>query len=171
MPVKKSLKVGDKIVEIGYVHWIFKIETNKDENGDKVRKIFFKPYYKNRNNKTLISSIPAKNIKKANIRRPLKEAKLRKLLAEFPKKKESFEPLNLIKARESLKLNSPKETMKVLKRIWIEKKERGDQLTKSKKDVYELALNRLQEEIAYVDKIPLKKAREKINNSLKKTPI
>jgi len=168
MPDKKPLKVGDKIVEIGYVYWIFKIKTSKNKDGDKIKTIFFKPYYKNKNNKTLISSIPAQNIKKANIRRPLKKAKIKKLLAEFSKKTESFEPLNLVKARDTLKLNSPKETMTVLRRIWIEKKERGNQLTKSKKDVYELALNRLQEEIAFVDKISLKRAREKINSSLNK---
>ena len=168
MPDKKSLKVGDKIVEIGHVYWIFKTETSKNKDGDKIKTIFFKSYYKNKNNRTVISSIPAQNIKKANIRKPLKKAKLKKLLTEFPKKPESLEPLNLVKARDTLKLNSPKETMKVLRKIWIEKKERGNQLTKSKKDVYELALNRLQEEIAFVDKISLKKAREKINNSLNK---
>lgn len=170
MPDKKSLKVGDKIVEIGHVYRIFKIR-DKNGNGDKTKTIFFKPYYKNKNNKTVVSSIPAKNIKKANIRRPLKKTKLKNLLSELVKKKpEEFEPLKLDKAKDALNLNSPRETIKVIRNIWIERKEKDNQLTKSKRDVYELALNRLVEEIALVDRISLKKAREKIKSYLKRIP-
>ena len=116
----------------------------------------------------MVYSIPVKNIDKTNIRRPVSKKELRQLLKDLSKKSDIQAPLNLNKAMEQLSLNDPYKNVEILKCLWIEKNDESTSFSKSREDIFRLALNRLVEEVAVVSGIYLAKAREKIKAVLKR---
>ena len=163
---KRQFGVGDKIVEFGQVFRIFKIKRQKNAEGKRERLIFFRPYFKDKKDNSIIYSIPSKSIQKTNIRRPLTKRELRKLLKELSEKVEVKRKINIIKAKEILNSNDPHKIVRVLRRLWADKNDQSTNFTKSKKDVFKLSIKRLVEETAYIEKLPLKTAKEKIKEAL-----
>ena len=168
MKDKKSFKIGDKIVDFGQVCGIFKIKKAKKTKGKKEKVIFFKPYFKTKQNRTLVYSIPVNNIKKAKIRRPISKKEVRQLLKEPPKKIDIENPINTTRLREILRLNEAHKTAQVLKTLWADREDESTSFTKSKKDVFSLAMERLVEEIAFVNRVSLRKARKQIKEALER---
>ncbi len=162
------LKVGDKIVDFGQVYRIFKIEKRKNTEGKREKVISFKPFFRNRQNKGLVCSIPIKNISLTNIRRPISKRKLKELLKRLSKKPETKKPINTKKARNTLNLNGVQKAAQVLKRIWLDKNDGSTNLTKAKRDILDLSMKRLVEEVAFVFGISVAQARKKIKRRLKR---
>lgn len=167
MKDKKSFKVGDKIVDFGQVYRIFKIKKQKNAKG-KEEVIFFKPYFKTKQNRTLICSIPVNNIDKTKIRRPISKKELRKLLKELSQKSDIETPINVSRAREILNLNDPYKTVQILKSLWIEKNDKSTNFTKTRESVFGLSIKRLFEEVAFVNSVSIGKARKQIKAALEK---
>lgn len=161
----KMFKVGDKIVRFGQVYKIFKIKSTEGKRG---KVIFFRHYFKSKQNKTLIYSIPVKNIDKTNIRRPVSKEELKLLVKKLSKKSDVKKPINLVQARGVLCLNDIYETAQILKSLWIEENDESANFSESKKDVFGLSKEQLVEEIAFVSGISLVMAREKIKRALKR---
>lgn len=168
MKNNKTFKIGDKIVDFGQLYRIFKI---KKQSGAKDRKgeiIFFRPYLKTRKNRTLIRSIPVNNIDRTNIRRPIAKKELRRLLRELSKKSDKKPPININKTMGELSLNDPYINVEIVKSLWKEKNDESMNFSKSREDIFSLALNRLVEETTFVNGISLIQARKKIETALEK---
>lgn len=165
--LKKSLKVGDKIVEGGRLYRVFEIKKRDTGNGETEKIICYRPYFKSVETRSLICSIPIKNLTKTKIRKPLKKRDLLELLKAELKKPVIQTPNDINKAKDYVASNNPKHVAKLLKCMWLEKGNSDTNFTKSKKDMFELAIKNLEEEVAYVNHITLEKAREKITETLK----
>ena len=168
MKDKKSLKVGNKIVDFGQVYRIFKIEKQKRAKGKEETVIFFRPYFKTKQNRTLICSIPVNNIKKTKIRRPISKKELRKLLKELSQKSDIEIPINITRAKEMLNLNDPHEIVRILKSLWLEKNDKSTSFTKTREKVLRLAIKRLVEEVALVNNMSIEKAKRQMEEALEK---
>lgn len=164
----KPLEVGRKIVDFGRVCRIFKIENKKNTKGERKKIIHFNHFFKSPQNLGSTYSIPIENIKKANIRRPISSKELRSLIKKLSQKTKIQESVTAIRVKGILGENSAHKTAQVLKRLWLEKNDETASFTKAKRDLLELTIGRLVEEVAFVDKISILKAREKIKESLGK---
>lgn len=167
MKKKTKFKVGEKIVEFGQVFKIFKIEKAKNSNGELEKVIYFRPCYTKNKSAGLICSIPVNNVNKTNMRKPISLNQLRKLNNELKKRRKLQSFSNINEAKELLKSNDPSDTIKLLKTLWEEKRNKSENFSKSKKDVFSSALERLVQEFASVLGVSLKEARAKINLALR----
>ena len=164
---KKKLRVGDKIIDLGQVFRIFKIEKKKDGNGKSEEIIYFKPYYQTEKTHDMVCSIPIRNINQTNIRRPMKKEEFKMLIEKLKKRKKINNFYDLNKAKLLLKSNRPLDIVNLLRSLNMEKKEKKENFSKSKQDVLRKTINLLIQEFALVSKITLEKAQEKINSALK----
>lgn len=168
MKDNNSFKVGDKIVDFGQVYRIFKVKKQKNAKGKEEKVIFFRPYFKTKQNRTLICSIPVNNIEKAHIRRPIAKKELKQSLKTLSKKANIKNQINTTQLREKLFLNDTGKTAQVLKTLWLDQKDESTSFTKSRKDISSLAMERLAEEVAFVGGVSIGKAREQIKAALEK---
>jgi RNA polymerase-interacting CarD/CdnL/TRCF family regulator len=160
-----KLCVGSKIVERGKVYKVYKI-LEKQIEGKTERVIYYKPYFINTRNDTLICSIPETSLKDTKIRTPISEEKVKEVFVSMKKRIRITKPLDTSEAKDTLNLNDIDKSVRVLKKYWREKKRNSDKFTKTKKDVLEMAIRRIVEEIALVENLSLEKAEEVILNSL-----
>ncbi len=165
MNKKRKFKVGDKIVEVGQVFKIFKIKKIKNSNGKLEEAIFFKPYYKVTTSASFVCSIPIKNVDKTRIRKPISRKKFNQLISKLKKKKRIEKFLAIDEAKELLKSDDLADNVKVLKTLFKEKKE-TENFSKSKRDIFNLAMESLVQEFALVSGVSLEKARKRINLAL-----
>ena len=166
MKNKEKFKVGDNIVELGQVFRIFKIKRVKNGDGELEKVLFFRPYYQTKNIASIVCSIPIKNVELTSIRQPMTEQEFREYTKKLKKriKLDIFPAINTIKVL--LKSNDPDDTVMVLKVLYNEKKKKPENFSKSKKDIFNLAMEYLVEEFALVGGVSLDKARERINLAL-----
>ncbi|GAG36322.1 unnamed protein product, partial [marine sediment metagenome] len=129
--------------------------------------ICFKPYFKNQQNKNSTSSIPVENISLTHIRRPISKKRLGELLKKLSKIPETKEPVSAKKEKDVLGLNEVQKTVQVLKRTWLDRDDESTNPTKVKRDILDLAMKRLVEEVAFVFDISLARAGKKIKRRLK----
>jgi len=159
---KSNYRVGDKIVEFGQVFNIFQIKNQKTADGKFEKIIFFKPYFKINNASNIICSIPLNNIEKTEI----STTELKVLFKRLKKVNSNNISLTIIRAKELLKSDNPKIMIKLLRILYKEKKNQPDSFSKSKKDVFDSAMDKLVQEFALVSRITPDKAREKITFAL-----
>ena len=164
--IKSNYRVGDKIVEFGQVFNIFQIKNQKTADGKFEKIIFFKPYFKINNASNIICSIPLNNIEKTEIRKPISTTELKVLFKRLKKVNSNNISLTIIRAKELLKSDNPKIMIKLLRILYKEKKNQPDSFSKSKKDVFDSAMDKLVQEFALVSRITPDKAREKITFAL-----
>lgn len=164
---RKPLRVGDKIVRLGQVYKIFRIEKRKT-SGKEEKIIHFKPFFKNRSNKTLTGSIPVKNLAKANIRRSISRKGLRRLFQGFSEKTKKEQLIDIHEANNALSLNDIHKAVQVMKSFWVGKNKPAVKFSKSQNDVFQLSKDRLEEETASVEGLSLLAARKKIGAALKR---
>jgi RNA polymerase-interacting CarD/CdnL/TRCF family regulator len=164
-----NLKVGDKIVHFGQIYRIFRAKRKKGIKEEQLRILKFRPYFKNKKNKSLVFSIPEKSLEKTNIRKPLSKKEINKLLKKLTVQFKSKDIPDAGKLREKLVLNDPAKLVRVLRQLWRDKKNEETNFTKSKENVFKLALKKLSQEVALVKNIKLDKAKEKIQKQLKKS--
>jgi RNA polymerase-interacting CarD/CdnL/TRCF family regulator len=160
-----KLKVGQKLIERGKVYRIFKIEEKK-LNGETRHIVHYKPYYKSSTDSSLVCSIPAESLERTNIRRPVTKDVIEELLEFLSKRIRSKVELDTLQAKDVLKLNDIQRSSRVLRRYWIAKKKREETLTKTQRDVIQIAIKRIVEEVAVVTGTSLTKAEEKIITAL-----
>ena len=110
MEKDKTFKVGDKIIHFDQVYKIFKIKGGK--NKDKV--IFFRRYFKGKEHRKLVFSIPISSIDETRVRKPLSKKKLKDLLKTLGQKSKLKTAINIVKAKEQFESNSPHKNVEVL---------------------------------------------------------
>lgn len=164
--ITSNYRVGDKIVEFGQVFNIFQIKNQETTDGKFEKVVFFKPYFKINNASNIICSIPLNNIEKTEIRKPITTKELKVLFKRLKKANSNNFVLTIIKAKELLKSNNPLTMIKLLRILYKEKKTQPDSFSKSKKDVFDSAMDKLVQEFALVSRITPDKAREKITFAL-----
>lgn len=167
---KRPFEVGDKIVRFGKVYKIFRIKKQKTIDGNEEKIIFFRPYFKEKKRilKDLTFSIPVENIDRTSIRRPVSKKELKELLTKLSEESDIKKFIDVGKARKTLALNDFNKTIQILKALWREKDDKSQSFTKSKKDVFDLLMKHLVEEIAFVSDLSVITARKKIKKSLEK---
>ena len=166
---KHQFKVGDKIVDFGQVYRIYKIKKDKTLEGKREDCIYYKPYFKSEKNQSLVCSIPRSNVEEENLRKPVSKKKINETLKLLGQKPNSETVINIAIASTYLKENNPIETARLLKILWLEKQSNKEKkLSTRKKMISENAMRHLVEEIAVVQNISLKKAKEKISRRLEK---
>ena len=77
-------------------------------------------------------------------------------------------PVNIIEYKEAFNSYDPHEIAYTLKRIWIEKQEEADGISKSKNELYKAAMKILVEEVALLKKTTVSEAEKIITKALKK---
>ena len=162
---KRTIGIGSKLIEKGQVYRVFSIKREKI-NGSYEKVIYYKPYYKDSINSSVVCSIPIRSIEDTLIRRPITKGEANGILKGLSKRTRA-KSLDTNAAKDSLKLNDIYESARVLRRYWREKKRNKESFTKSQKDVLEVAFNRIIEEIALIYKISPTRSREKLTNALK----
>jgi len=168
MSKKRKFKVGDKIVDHGQIHRIFKIKKIKGFAGKKEEHLFYKQFFKRDKDQSLICSIPESNVKEANLRRPASRKKIRQTLRLLKKKPNGEAKVSVADAASFFKENDPREIARLLRLLWVEKQDKDKPFATRKKIIFKNAMRYLTEEISLVQKIGLKKARQKIRKRLKK---
>lgn len=164
--MNNGYKVGSKLVEKGKVFRVFKVE-DANINGKKDKIIHYLPLFKNITNNTLTCSIPESSIGTTLLRKPVSKEKINEVLAGLSKRTRYVNPVDAVVAKTKLNLNDIDITARVLRKYWLVKKKNVDTFTKTKRDVLDMAVDRLVEEVAYVVGISLTKAEEKIKVALK----
>ncbi len=160
---QEKFKVGDKIVRFGKVFEIFKIEKEENpETGEEEDFIYFEPAYESQANQTLKCSIPVSNLELTNIRRPLSEDEVDKLLDYLKSKIEMEGRFNTRSAKETIKSNEPRKIAEILKELAIVRRDPDTNFTYTKKRLFRKALKRLQEEVALVKDMSLQEAQDMI---------
>ena len=165
MGMKTKLRVGSKIIERGKVHRVFKISKRKI-NGESERIIHFKPFYKNDTNRTLTCSIPESSFDETTMRKPASKEEVDSIIKLLSKGVRLRRPIDTNKAKDILKENDIWDTAQILRKFWHERRLREDGFTKTQKDVLEMALERVVQEVALVMGGSLTKAEEKITSVL-----
>lgn len=163
-----SLKIGDKIIRFGKVYEIFKLTKEKNPETEEVEKvIYFKPVYESQESQTLICSIAVSNLERTDIRRPLPEEEVDKLLNFLRSKIEMKGRFNTRSAKELIKSNDPEKIAMILKKLAIVRRDPDTNFTYTKKRLFKSALKKIQEEVALVKGISIKEAQEMILDILK----
>ena len=166
---KHQFKVGDKVVDFGQVYRVYKIKKDRTLEGKREDCIYYKPYFKSERNQSIVCSIPKSNVEEENLRKPVSKKKINQVLKLLGQELSGETAINVAKANTYLKENDPVETAQLIKILWLEKQGNEEKkLSTRKKMMYQNAMGYLAEEIAVVQNIGLKKAREKISKRLKK---
>lgn len=160
--MKLKLKTGDKVVDYGCVHRVFKFENKKNLFGDRVEHVYYRPFFKRENNKTLVCCIPRRNLEMGRIRRPVLKKdmiKVLKQLVDEPK----IEVKRLVPEVEKLLgKNKLKKTAEALRLLWLEKKDETRSFSMKKKDLFKRAMRALTEEVAVVSGKGIRKSEKRI---------
>ena len=169
MPNKKKLRIGSKLIEDGKVYKVYKItEDRRREASERI--IHFRPHYQNSINYSLICSIPECNLVHTDIRPPVSKKEMLEILRYLSKRSNKRHEADAVDAKSTLNLNNVYETAKVLKVFWREKRKKDVTITKTKKDILEMAINHMVEEVALVIGVSIDNAKRKIDLALKNYP-
>lgn len=163
-----QFKVGDKLVDYGQVHRIFKIQKGMTFNSEPVDYIYYRPYFKKDKDKSFSCRIPMQSIKDTKLRRPVTKEKMKQALDSLNAMPKGDFILNVIEATECFKENDPCETANLLKILWMEKNDEERKFTVRKKMIYADAMRHIVEEMAVVHEIELEKAEKKVLSRLRK---
>jgi RNA polymerase-interacting CarD/CdnL/TRCF family regulator len=164
----EKIKVGTIIVERGKVFKVFKVKE-ESYNGESQKVMYYKPYYEDPTQNGLVCSIPVDSIEEACIRVPSTKQEIEDVLVNLRRQARLRDVLHAKDAKSSINENDITETVSVIRKFWAERKKRDSgRLPKSKRDILESAINQVAQEIAYVSKTSLDKAREKVSTALGK---
>jgi len=168
MDKRKRIRVGSKLVEMGCVYRVFKIEKRR-ENGSSQRIIYYEQYYPKPDSMMIKCSIPEYNFEEANIRQPIPKKEVKTVLNNLSAKEANGDGLDDVKAKEDVKLNDIHITTGVAKTYWYAKKDTEVDFPKKRKDILECAICRMEEEIAVVLKVSPSTARDRITRALQRS--
>jgi len=157
---RKNLKIGSKLIEGGTVYRVFKIKNSR-KNGEADRIIYYKPYFKNDINRTITCSIPESSIEETLIRKPISKEEAEEVLKKLASRTRRV-PLDVNRAKTEMVLNDIYITVKIVKRYWREKLVNSEGFSKTKKNILEMALDKVVEELAIVNNTSLGSAEEKV---------
>lgn len=160
MDIDKTYRVGDKVICGGYLYRIFKVDSEEAV-------IFFRPYFKENKNSSTVRKIPVQNLAMTNMREPATTEEAKEILTLLSDSKSTKFFADLNEAKEILVQNSLVGTVHVIKWLWTDKQDEEKGLTLSKKRVWDMASERLIEEIAYVHDVSLEEAESIILKHLK----
>lgn len=162
-----KVAVGDPLIRFSTVYEVFDIKEKK-QRGSVRRVVFYKQLYAQHKNDTLICSIPEENLDKANIRQPLSEREIDKLLDNLtdPEVEQISFKRNPVAKR--LNDNIAREIVGVIKNLWAEIQDNEKAPSKSKRTMLASACNRLAQEVAYVKDLSIGEAEELIEAQLSK---
>lgn len=158
-------KVGSTIIERGKVFKVFKI-TKAKFNNKLERVIHYRYYFEDSVNSSLVCSIPECNIEHPDIRKPVSRKEIDAILIILSKRTREQNELDINEAKSELNLNDIFKTAEVIKRCVKEKRRKGQDFSKTKKDLLKAATASIVEEVALVHSVSLSNAKQKITIAL-----
>lgn len=160
-----KFKVGNKIIERGKVYKVFKITKAKFD--DKLeRVIHYRYYFENSADRSIVCSIPECSIEHPDIRKPVSRKEIDAMLEFLSKRTRNQDDLDIAEAKSELYLNDILKTAEIIKRCFKEKRSKGQEFSKTKKDLLKAATESIVEEVALVHSVSLNSAKEKITIAL-----
>lgn len=165
--MKKKLRVGNKLIESGMVYRIFKIEEI-EFNGKSDRIIHYKPLFNNSFNDSLVCSVPESNLEESNVRLPIPKDEMIVVIKNLSRKRKRRDLLDINEAKDILKLNDIYKTADLLNRYWKEMQKFSENFTKKQRDVIDMAIERLTQQVAIVYHVSLTSAEKKLISALEK---
>lgn len=156
-----KIKIGSKIIEGGTAYQVFKIENTK--NGSETQSIvFYKPCFDNSNSSDIVCSIPEHNINPPDMRRPVSKKEMEEVFIFLSKKTTSNAEVDIMKSKDVFRLNDIFKTAEVLRDVFKEKILKGEEFSKSKRDLMDASVGKMVEEIALVYRVSLEGAKKKL---------
>lgn len=168
MDKRKKIRVGSKIVEMGCVYRVSKIEK-KQGNGTPQRIIHYEPFFPKQDSMMVRCSIPELSFEEANIRLPIPRKEAKTVLRSLSDRVINRDKLDDVQAKEDIKLNDIYVTTRVVKTYWRAKKTDVDDFPKKKRDILDCAICRIEEEIAVIYRISPGTARDRITQALQRS--
>lgn len=165
MSKNSKISVGDPLVRFSNIYEVFDIKEKKLKDAVE-RIVFYKQVYAQRQNDTLVCSIPEDSLDKTNIREPLKESEIDQLLNDLSDP--SVEQISFKRNSASKRLNDniAEEIVRVIKNLWVDMQNDGKNLSMNKKSTFIAARKRLAQEVAYVKSITIEDAEDLIEGKL-----
>ncbi|HLE49474.1 MAG TPA: hypothetical protein VI819_05590 [Patescibacteria group bacterium] len=157
-----SYKVGDKIIEFDQIFQIFKIEYQKNGDGEKEPVMFFKTYFEEGILNPVVCSIPIKNLSLTDIRKPISKKELKIILNKLNSGRILIKFINVDQIKDMLKTRNLYDVVNVIKILSKEEKDNPEKFNRNKKVLFESAVKILAQEYALVNRTEMKNAREKI---------
>lgn len=162
---KRKIRVGSKIIEGGKVYRVFKIKKVKSD-GESDRIIFYKPYFKDDINRTVVCSIPESSLIDTHIRSPITKIEVDEVFIELSRRIRGENQIDVTKDKTDLILNDIDVTVQLIRRYWREKTVNTDGFSKTKRDFLERAVDIVAQEVAVVKNTSLENAVDKVFSAL-----
>lgn len=153
-----SLAVGDLIVRHGKV---LKVSQVKKDSID------LQPYFNFKESHGLTYSVQLQNSNNVSLRKPVSREKAEQLLVSISKQPSQTLEINLLETKSALNTNELAETLKVLRKLWLEKQDKSGFLAGGKLGIYQQAMIQATQEIAAAKGILLEQAELLILSTLK----
>lgn len=155
MKVEITYKVGDRIVNFGRVHEIFKITEEA---------LYYRPHFEEPHSGGLICSIPLEKVGGSDLREPICKSDCKEMCKKLKKR---FEIKEYIDANEMTSLfnsNKPENLIEVLSLLNQESRDKDNGLSTSKRTLLDKAIINFAQEYAYATETPLEEAQEYVEN-------
>jgi RNA polymerase-interacting CarD/CdnL/TRCF family regulator len=159
--MSENIKIGSKIIEGGTAYEVFKIKNTKNGNGTQ-RIVFYKPCFDNSNSSDIVCSIPEHNITPPDMRKPVSKKEMEEVFVFLSKKTTSNAEVDIMKSKDVFRLNDIFKTAEVLRDVFKEKMLKGEEFSKSKRDLMDASVGKMVEEIALVYRVSLEGAKKKL---------
>lgn len=156
-----KIKIGSKIIEGGTAYEVFKIKKTKN-NGETQSIVFYKPCFENSNSSDIVCSIPEHNITPPDMRKPVSKKEMEEVFIFLSKKTRGSTEVDIMKSKDVFRLNDIFKTAEVLKDVFKEKMIKGEEFSKSKRDLMDASVAKMVEEIALVYRVSLEGAKKKL---------
>lgn len=159
--------VGDHIIDSDKIYVIFDIKNQKDVSGKDREYVYYKPVASSERDTGLVGSIPIDNFTKAGLRGLLSKKEVGNFLSEISTTTE-MEGIDYKGYKEILYANDPVKTLPLLKTLWGKKKAEGESFSRVDREIVEVTMKHIVEELGFVTKTPLLKMRQEIEAELNK---
>ena len=162
-----AFKKGYILIDFGKAYKVSGIKNQVTLSGKREPYIVYKPCFDSWFNNSLICSIPISSLSDSNIRKPLNKHEMSSLLSlDYDESIDVLEQ-DEMKADKILQSNDPVKIIKLLKKLWISKKDLVSKITRTNQRTCNEAITMLSQEIAVVYNLTEEKAEEKLLSILK----
>ncbi|MDD4938358.1 MAG: hypothetical protein PHX34_05090 [Candidatus Shapirobacteria bacterium] len=163
-----TFSIGEYITDFENIYQIFDKKIKKNYSGQKIEYFCYCSIKNGIQNKQVTCSTPVENIIKSGLRHLISKKEVNDIYKQLEEKydEEKITDPKLIK--ETLYLNSPSKNVDLLKQLYSEKNKNPEIFSRTNKELVEIILMHLVEEIAFVTKKPIATIKTKITSVLSK---
>ncbi len=162
-----QIKVGDVFITFGVPNRVYALKSQKNLDGKVEQFVFFKSCFPDSRGGEITQAIPVVNFGRVRHRSLLTKSEIRDMLADLARKVEfGEEVIDLEEATEMIRSNNSQVRVKLVKRLWQEKKIRGGAFPYSKRAFLSRAFENVRDEVAVVLQVTPAEAEKKLESCL-----